>query len=271
MLPNFLCIGSQKAGTSWLYDMLKQHPNIWLPDIKEVHYYDFHYGEGTGANKWAPGHIKKAIERITAKKNATNADLAYINGLKLTKPLSKPWYCALFNHADSYDAKIKGEITPEYSAITEEGIKKIKEDLGDIKIIWLVRDPLSRAISQAKMVLNRAGVDAQLVNCDNIDRYVRYKGRADYLNSMPLWEKYFSNILYVPYGDMKRDPIALLNNVSDFLGVEVFSYKGANDVVHKTKSTELTPSAIKELTKDCAPQYDFLKNKFGTDFMERIK
>lgn len=271
MLPNFLCIGSQKAGTSWLYDMLKQNPEIWLPDIKEVHYYDYYYGEGTGASKWAPGHINKAVARIKSKKKQSNADIAYVNGLGLTKALSKEWYCALFNHADSYRAKVKGEVTPEYSAITEEGIKKIREDLGDIKIIWLIRDPLSRSISQAKMVLNRAGVDTNLVDYNNIDRYVRFKGRADYLKSMPLWEKYFSNILYIPYGDMKRDPVKLLNSVHDFLDVNGFAYKGASEVVHKTKSSKLTQSAIEALVEDSAPQYKYLESKFGSDFMERIK
>jgi hypothetical protein len=39
-LPNFLCIGAQKAGTTLLYEILKQHPQIFLPQIKEVHFFD---------------------------------------------------------------------------------------------------------------------------------------------------------------------------------------------------------------------------------------
>lgn len=269
--PDFLCIGAQKAGTSWLYDMLRQHPDIWLPDIKEVHYYDYHFGEGTGARQWAPKHIENAINRIKSKSNKTSSDLAYINGIELNEPLTKEWYFSLFNHVEAYNRSVKGEITPEYSAISEAGIKKIKEDLGDIKIIWLVRDPVSRAISQAKMVLNRSGLDASTVDNTNIDKYVRYKGRADYLQNMPLWEKYFSQILYLPYGDIKRAPLALLGKVSEFLNVENHTYEGASKVIHRTKPTELTTSAVDMLVKDSAPQYDFLEDKFGSEFMERIK
>jgi hypothetical protein len=39
-LPNFLGIGAQKAGTSWLYENLKLHPEIYLSDRKELHYFD---------------------------------------------------------------------------------------------------------------------------------------------------------------------------------------------------------------------------------------
>lgn len=38
-LPDFLCIGSQKAGTTWLYENLRQHPELFLPDRKELNYF----------------------------------------------------------------------------------------------------------------------------------------------------------------------------------------------------------------------------------------
>src|SRR5438093_12007205 len=38
--PDFLCVGAQKAGTSWLYRQLEPHPDFWMPPIKELHYLD---------------------------------------------------------------------------------------------------------------------------------------------------------------------------------------------------------------------------------------
>ena len=43
-LPDFLCIGAQKSGTSWLDANLRFHPELWLPPAKELHYFD---GGGT--------------------------------------------------------------------------------------------------------------------------------------------------------------------------------------------------------------------------------
>ena len=38
--PDFLCIGAQKAGTGWLYEQLRHHPDFWMPPMKELHYFD---------------------------------------------------------------------------------------------------------------------------------------------------------------------------------------------------------------------------------------
>ena len=34
--PNFLGIGAQKSGTSWLAKQLSKHPEIWMTPIVEV-------------------------------------------------------------------------------------------------------------------------------------------------------------------------------------------------------------------------------------------
>ncbi|MBL6449800.1 sulfotransferase [Fulvivirga sp. 29W222] len=41
--PDFLCIGSQKAGTTWLYENLRCHPGLFLPDRKELNYFSSKY------------------------------------------------------------------------------------------------------------------------------------------------------------------------------------------------------------------------------------
>jgi len=39
-LPSFLCIGVAKGGTTTLFHWLKQHPSIWVPPHKEIHFFD---------------------------------------------------------------------------------------------------------------------------------------------------------------------------------------------------------------------------------------
>ena len=38
--PDFLGIGAQKAGTTWLSHNLQLHPEVWMPPVKELHYFD---------------------------------------------------------------------------------------------------------------------------------------------------------------------------------------------------------------------------------------
>lgn len=37
---NFFCIGAQKSGTSTLFQLLKQHPDVFIPTKKEAHFFD---------------------------------------------------------------------------------------------------------------------------------------------------------------------------------------------------------------------------------------
>lgn len=39
MLPNFICPGAQKSATTTLYEILKQHPDIYLPYKKELRFF----------------------------------------------------------------------------------------------------------------------------------------------------------------------------------------------------------------------------------------
>ena len=48
-MPNFLVIGVKKAGTTWLYNLLKSHRCIYVPKFrKEVHFFDWNYSKGVG-------------------------------------------------------------------------------------------------------------------------------------------------------------------------------------------------------------------------------
>lgn len=47
VLPTFLGIGVPRAGTTWLYNLLASHPDVYVPARrKEIHYFDQHYDQG---------------------------------------------------------------------------------------------------------------------------------------------------------------------------------------------------------------------------------
>ena len=53
-LPNFIGLGVQKGGTSWLHKQLVAHPQVFIPEIrKEIHYFDEYYDRGVDwYEKW---------------------------------------------------------------------------------------------------------------------------------------------------------------------------------------------------------------------------
>lgn len=44
--PNFLFIGPDKAGSTWLYEALRQHEQVFLSPVKELFYFDRFYDKG---------------------------------------------------------------------------------------------------------------------------------------------------------------------------------------------------------------------------------
>ncbi len=44
--PDFLVIGAQRCATSWLYFCLKEHPEVYVPFIKELSYFSHYYDKG---------------------------------------------------------------------------------------------------------------------------------------------------------------------------------------------------------------------------------
>ena len=56
-LPDFLCLGTQKGGTTTLHRLLGQHPEVYLPACKEVHFFDQNYSAG---EDWYREHFQGA-------------------------------------------------------------------------------------------------------------------------------------------------------------------------------------------------------------------
>lgn len=103
-LPDFLGIGATKAGTTWLYQNLFAHPDIFMPTTKELHYFDRRFDE-----------------------------ILYV-------------YTRKFKDVKG---KIKGEITPAYSILNIERIKFIHLLMPDVRLIFIMRNPIERAWSEA--------------------------------------------------------------------------------------------------------------------------
>lgn len=46
--PSFLYIGPDKAGSSWMFNVLSAHPECYVPEAKDLYFFDRHYDRGIG-------------------------------------------------------------------------------------------------------------------------------------------------------------------------------------------------------------------------------
>ena len=104
-LPDFLCIGAQKAGTTWLHENLRQHPDLYLPPAKELHYFDRFYWRpfSSYADCFRPGDGKVKGEITPAYGVLPASRIRFIHRvmpqvrliLILRNPIDRAWSMAL--------------------------------------------------------------------------------------------------------------------------------------------------------------------------------
>ncbi|WP_283179985.1 sulfotransferase [Gemmobacter sp. 24YEA27] len=126
-LPGILCIGAQKAGTSWLHENLSLHPQVWVPPFKELHFFDFKFVEDS--KKWARWHVKSNVKKLLAGGNLTAARESHFRSLIEEPILNGTWYKKVFSEMP--DDRVGLDVTPEYCTLPEEGITFMRKYLKD--------------------------------------------------------------------------------------------------------------------------------------------
>ncbi|MES2657364.1 MAG: sulfotransferase [Verrucomicrobiota bacterium] len=277
-LPDFLVIGVQKGGTSWLWDQLRQHPKIWMPPFKELQFFNHEFIPSH--RSWTTQHCDKAIARFMekrkllknpARKHAWDTYLAKIS--KNPKP-SLEWYHDCF----SFPIKpwmIRGDISPAYCSIPDEGVAYVRELLPDAKIIMIVRDPHKRVISHLRMKISGSQRDTDTFTSAQwhgfIDDENLYQ-RAAYSEYIPRWDRYFGDrIMFLPFDLIRQDPAAFLQKVTDHLEIKPFTPRAAEKAVHVTKKHAIPLPIEKLLEERTASERAYLQSRFPAEFMELCK
>ena len=270
-LPRFLCIGAQKAGTSWLFAQLQSHPKVWMPPLKELQYFNHLYVPEHRA--WTTWHIRQGAARaleyhVGRDEGPDFGYVRYLADLGSRELFTDGWYRRAFERPGT-QGKLVGEITPEYSTIPEAGIRHVRALLGAVRVIYLIRAPVSRALSQLQMNLSRKGNlapdEAQWIEAaDQWD----IDNRGDYAAYVPRWKAHFAaeDLLFLPYGRVRHDPAGLMREVEAFLGLAPHDYPRLDEEVHKTKKLAVPERIVQRLADRLAPQTGFVRAEFGPEF-----
>lgn len=226
-LPDFLGIGAQKAGTTWLYANLRCHPEIFLPDKKELHYFDrrFHRSLRTYAR-----------------------------------------------YFEASGGKVKGEITPSYAALPPSRIRYIRSIMPETKLIFMIRNPIDRAWSQALMNLVVHGKQAlNDISDETFLEHFRHERsiiRGDYNRILKQWLAVFpeEQMLVALFKDIRERPTKLLTQVFDHIGVSRdvdWSTFPCTEVVHSGVGVPLPDRFRAELERIYAREIEQLVERFG--------
>jgi hypothetical protein len=222
--PGFLCIGAARAGTTWLYRHLKKHPQIWLPPLKELHYFDFqrpgaknYYPvPGTRMRRmswgWYGRHSYSLLRRLITFRTRPGWAFRYILGRR-----SDRWYQKLFR-VD----RLSGEITPGYMLLPRPVVEDVRKLNPSMKIILFLRNPVSRAWSSIRKQLGKKSIDAPDEAIYKLAESPNIVMRGDYGNAVRNWRGVFGErqVFIGFYDDLVSAPRDLLKNILKFLEVD---------------------------------------------------
>ncbi len=268
-LPGFLCIGAQKAGTTWLYAQLIRHPELWMPPVKELHYFDHVHVEQNRA--WTTGHIQKATLKLLqthlTQQTPDWAYIAYLADLAGTTLFTEAWYRRCFERPRA-QSRVCCDITPAYSTIGEAGVRHVLALMPEVRVLYVLRDPVQRALSQLRMNVVGRGVQPSesklLALCNEWD----LADRGDYRRHVPPWRRLVpeAHMLFLPYGSIRENSAAFVQRVERFIGVAPFDGYDLNARVHETRKIPIPDSVVAQLTEKFADQTQFLHDEFGSEF-----
>jgi hypothetical protein len=181
--PNFFIVGVAKAGTTSLYKWLSQHPEVYMPLIKEPHYF--------------------------------SSDLAQTVRFKIT---AEQEYLRLFESAHGFRAV--GEASATYFPFGNVVANRIRKAVPQAKILILLRDPIERAYADYLMYY-RSG--RETLGFYDALRYspLAHVYVQTYSTPVREWLDVFGEerVLLLMFENLRRNPVKLLRDVAEFLSL----------------------------------------------------
>jgi len=227
----FLNAGAMKAGTTWLYSILKKHPELYFTYEKEIHFWsDYTLGSNALSHENRISKASQVIGNANGKENIRGFKrVVDWYGTYLEKDLSLKWYSDLFyqNRGNKYNC--------DFSNLTchmdERGWDLVHHVAETVKVIYIIRDPLARLWSHVKFHHQFIGREIDFASWSE-EKFLEFIEKpfiwencqyADKIEMMRKCLKPDSFKLFY-FEDMVSNPIVYLRKLEDFLGIGNMDY-----------------------------------------------
>ena len=228
--PHFIHIGPEKTGTSWMYRMLSQHPDVHVAPLKEIRYFfEAHAYPKEGLvdrfrpsdwhNRYYRDYLRRRLRQYSRHPwlAARSLDRLTWDWKFLFGRRSDDWFEDLFRCEDS---KIAGDFTPQTFHIPPQHIFRMAHEWPATKILLTLRDPIEWTWSFARMSLIKDRELADISDTELRDFCTMHATYYPNLSQIGDWEAQFAGRFHLIFFDeMVADPARLLHRVCEFIGL----------------------------------------------------
>lgn len=238
--PDFFVVGPHRTGTTWLYKNIRRHPQIFMSSPKEIYFFT------SIKNSNHRRHVSDKLSWYL--KLFSDPPLRFLAKNALS----------LINYQEFYKPKVRGEASTTYAVMAKDLIEEAVMLNPELKAIIMLRNPIDRAWSHAKMELVRDKgrkfedvPEKEFIDFFQ-DSYIESCG-----NYTPIIENWYSilkaeNIFTGIFDDISKSPHELLFKIYNFLGVKAESKympQLAQKRINETKKTPI-PDRYRNLLED---------------------
>ncbi|AOE69165.1 hypothetical protein A7317_19895 [Pseudomonas fluorescens] len=224
---------------------------------------------GIGAQKSGTSWLYEVLSKhpsvsFPAGKEVHFWDAHYLNGVG--------WYSSLFS-----EERCNGDITPAYAILPLDRIREVHQYFPSLRIVYLMRNPIERAWSSARMALRRAEMEF----CEASDQWFidHFKSqgslqRGDYANCLRNWMSVYprESFLISRYETIAHDPVGFANRVLSHIGLgEFFSETHRPELsrpVFEGYKSAIRPELLQVLHRLYADKIDALSELLEADFSD---
>ena len=156
-----LSIGAMKAGTSWLYMLLRDHPQIDAVPLKEIHYFAQHHTDYRLLNF---ADRLSRLQEVTARLPTNQPDeaRALLDWFRayLAEPVNDAWLAGLYR--DPQGPSWCAEFSNLNALLPQAGWQHVRRTARRVRVLYTLRNPLERLWSHTRFHLAFIGDLAQL-------------------------------------------------------------------------------------------------------------
>jgi len=277
-----LGVGAQKAGTTWLWSYLNSIDAITLTRPKELHIFD----AMLRPESFATSKMRATIDHLSRSPKQKFTDWLGRSPKRFVRPIQRvemienpQAYVDFFKTIDPA-AQVVGEITPSYSTLRPEHFRFIADTLEphfDVRVIFLMRDPVSRAFSGVKQSMSR--LQADYPHAFAADANAQFEAvmmsshiveRQDYEGVLKSLDDAFApDKVHVDFFERLFHPDAA-KGITEFLGVPYKDPDFERRVNPGIKAAPLDPELASRARTAYASTYAYCYERFGAELIDEL-
>ena len=279
----FLSVGAMKAGTTFLYEALNRHPDVFFTPEKELHYFAHTQGLsrrlqrplrpmlGGSRQRVRRGEVlshdfrRLRLSRVMHNRYARIEDAEIVRNIVrwyadryLASPIDEAWLDSVFTGAEDMWC---ADFSNYHAQLSDDGWANVRRHCENLRVMYVMRDPVERLWSHLKFELIPSGKRQALIEGDlsEVERFLMSlsSSHGRYRDVVASLRRNLSSdeLHIVRLEDIVSDLHSGIGAITDFLGISPLDTSKIDRNKKSNRTEELDiPSPVRAVLEEAVSE-----------------